>query len=83
MPFLLQTGFKESDVTWVPISGLNGDNIKDKVDPKVCSWYQGPSLVELVDKLPLEKRDPDGPLRIPVLDKWTEQGTRTIFGKIE
>ena len=82
-PFLLQTGFAKTDVHWVPISGLAGDNIKDRVDSGVCPWYTGPSLVELVDSLPLQPRDPAGPLRIPVLDKMKEENVRTIFGKVE
>lgn len=49
----------------------------------MCNWYSGPSFIELVDKLPLEKRDAKAPLRLPVLDKMTDQGTRTIFGKVE
>lgn len=28
-PFILSVGYKEEDLFWVPISGLNGDNIKD------------------------------------------------------
>jgi len=83
MPFLIQTGFAESDIHWVPISGLAGDNICEKMDPKVCNWYNGPTLVDLIDSLPLAPRDPNAPLRLPVLDKMTDQGVRTIFGKVE
>jgi len=36
-----------------------------------------------VNTLPLEPRFPDGPLRIPILDKLNEDGGRTIFGKVE
>lgn len=83
MPFLLQTGFREQDVHWIPISGLAGDNLVEKVDPDVCDWYNGPTLVDLIDSLPLAPRDANAPLRLPVLDKMTDQGIRTIFGKIE
>jgi len=38
-PFLIQTGFKEEDIYWVPISGLSGDNIVEKVNSEVCDWY--------------------------------------------
>jgi len=69
---LKATGYDESDITWVPISGLTGDNIKERVDPGVCSWYNGPTLMEILDKMEVEKRDPKGPLRIPILDKMKD-----------
>lgn len=53
------------------------------MDKKVCSWYTGPTLVDLLDSLPLDKRDRNGPLRIPVLDKMTDDGVKVILGKIE
>lgn len=82
LPFLLQTGYKEEDIFWVPISGLTGQNIKERVDSKECPWFEGNTLFEILDKLPLEKRDPEGPLRIPIIDKMREQGI-VAFGKIE
>lgn len=57
--------------------------MKDKVTKKECSWYSGPSLVELIDGLEIAKRNPKGPLRIPVLDRMYDQGQLTMFGKIE
>lgn len=82
-PFLIKTGFKEENIHYVPISGITGDGIKDRVDKSVCNWYDGPSLTELVDGLPLPVRCPDGPLRIPVLDKIQTEGMRTMYGKVE
>jgi peptide chain release factor subunit 3 len=56
----------------VPISGLTGDNIVEKVDPARCPWYKGETLMQILDALPCEKRDPEGFLRIPILDKVKE-----------
>jgi len=81
-PFLEKSGYPESDVYYVPISGLVGDNIVNKVDPKVCAWYKGETLMEILDKLPTENRDPNGTLRMPILDKVKEQGV-IAHGKIE
>ncbi len=36
-----------------------------------------------MDQLPVEKRDPNGPLRIPILDKMKEESKVVAFGKIE
>jgi peptide chain release factor subunit 3 len=82
-PFLHKTGYKDEDLYWVPISGLTGDNMKDRL-PKnhACKWYDGPSLCELLDTLPLDNGDPNGPIRIPVLDKMRDRGVM-LFGKVE
>jgi translation elongation factor EF-1alpha len=50
-PFLKQTGFMPSDVHYMPISGFTGLNLKERVDTKICPWYNGPSLLEFLDNL--------------------------------
>lgn len=47
LPFLINTGFREEDLSWIPISGLNGDNITEKTDS--CDWYDGPGLIDIFD----------------------------------
>ena len=82
LPFLNKSGYKESDVFFVPISGLTGDNILEPVGEK-CSWYKGPTLIQILDSLPVENRNQNGPLRIPILDKMKEENKVIAFGKIE
>lgn len=82
-PFLLGVGYEESDLFFVPISGLTGENITEPLDKKVCSWYDGKTMLEILDELPVEYKDPNGPLRIPVLDKMKESNRMVIHGKIE
>jgi len=82
LPFLIKTGYSESDIFWVPISGLQGKNLTNRDGMKeVCPWYDGPCFTEIVDNLPVEQRDPNGPLRIPILDKQKERGI-VIHGKV-
>lgn len=81
-PYLEKCGYTSEDCYWLPMSGLSGDNIKNKVDPRTCGWYQGNTLIDILDNIKLTKKSPDGPLRIPVLDKMKDRGT-VIFGKIE
>lgn len=39
--FLKGSGYNpKRDVTFLPISGLYGHNLKDPVDPKICPWYK-------------------------------------------
>lgn len=39
-PFLKSCGYKNKDLIFLPISGLLGVNIKDRVDAKRCPWYK-------------------------------------------
>jgi len=93
-PFLKSCGFKiKKEVKFVPISGLTGANVKDEVDPSVCDWWK-PSytggenntakstLIGLLDSLEIEGRDASAPLRIPILDRYTDRGT-IAMGKVE
>lgn len=49
--FLRQAGFKESDVTYVPCSGLTGENMVSKpTSSELLSWYSGPCLLEVIGK---------------------------------
>ena len=82
-PFLSQCGYKESDIYWVPISGLTGANIVESVSNTICSWYSGPTLLEILDNMPIEPRNAEAPLRIPILDKMKDSNRTVVFGKVE
>lgn len=45
-----QLGLK--DVTYIPISALNGDNIVDKSE--IISWYEGKPLLELLEEVEID-----------------------------
>lgn len=53
-PFLASQGYEKDDVTYVPISGLGGDNIIELVDPVVCPWYKGNTLIHIMDNIPVD-----------------------------
>ncbi|KXJ26621.1 eukaryotic peptide chain release factor GTP-binding subunit ERF3A [Exaiptasia diaphana] len=82
-PFLKKVGFNpKTDIMYMPCSGLTGANIKESLDPKVCPWYSGKPFLTYIDELPSLGRSVDGPVRIPVADKYREMGT-IILGKVE
>nr|XP_039256650.1 HBS1-like protein [Styela clava] len=83
--FLKQAGFKDSDVTFVPVSGLLGQNLtKLGTDEKLTSWYKGPCLVDVIDKFKPPQRPVDYPLRFCVTDVVRGQGTGiNVSGKVE
>lgn len=82
IPFLKSSGYNSKHVHFLPIAALSGANIKDRLDKKVCPWYDGPALLELLDSISVGGRDADGPLRIPILDKYIDRGIITM-GKVE
>lgn len=47
--FLRQAGFKESDVTYIPCSGMTGENlVKPPTEPQLLAWYNGPTLINVI-----------------------------------
>ncbi|CAA6672673.1 unnamed protein product [Spirodela intermedia] len=83
IPFLRSSGYNvKKDVQFLPISGLLGYNIKTRMDPKACPWWSGPCLFEVLDSVEVPLRDPKGPVRVPVIDKFKDMGT-IVMGKIE
>nr|BAN39666.1 guanine nucleotide regulatory protein, putative [Entamoeba histolytica] len=81
-PFLRQCGF--SDIYSIPISGFSGLNLTKRLDKGVCSWYDGPCLVELLDSIKLVMGNPNGPIRMPIIDKFKDgKGNSVIMGKVE
>ncbi|KAG9131249.1 hypothetical protein Leryth_006100 [Lithospermum erythrorhizon] len=83
LPFLKSSGYNvKKDVQFLPISGLVGTNIKTRLDKNICSWWDGPCLFEALDAIEAPPRDPDGPLRIPIIDRFKDMGT-VVMGKVE
>ncbi|KAG8907223.1 translation termination factor GTPase eRF3 [Tulasnella sp. 403] len=83
VPFVRSAGFNpKSDVHWLPVSAYTGVNMKDRDDKKHMPWWDGPSLLELLDTLPMVDRKTNGPLMMPVSEKYKDMGT-VVVGKIE
>jgi len=82
-PFLKSVGYNpKTDISWIPVSGYSGANIK-KPAGDLCTWYTGPPLLTLLDDLEPLSRDSQGPVRLPVLDRYKEKGTTVVLGKLE
>ncbi|KAG0469491.1 hypothetical protein HPP92_016191 [Vanilla planifolia] len=83
IPFLKSSGYNvKKDVHFLPISGLIGSNMATRVDKKICSWWDGPCLFEVLDVIEIPLRDPKGPVRMPIIDKYKDMGT-ILMGKID
>ncbi|XP_055463999.1 eukaryotic peptide chain release factor GTP-binding subunit ERF3B [Psammomys obesus] len=81
VPFLKKVGFSpKKDIHFMPCSGLTGANIKEQSD--FCPWYTGLPFIPYLDSLPNFNRSIDGPIRLPVVDKYKDMGT-VVLGKLE
>jgi elongation factor 1-alpha len=79
---LKQVGYKVDEIPFIPGSGWTGDNLKDKSDN--LGWYDGPTLIEALDKIELPPKPVDKPLRMPVQDVYSIKGIGTVpVGRIE
>jgi len=60
--FAQQLGLR--DITPIPLSALAGDNVVEKGNH--LEWYQGPTLISLLESLSVYDASHDEPLRFPV-----------------
>jgi sulfate adenylyltransferase subunit 1 len=80
--FAQQAGIAVAGI--IPVSALRGDNVTQPLD---ADWYNGPSLLQLLESLPALQERKDGDLLIPVQYVSREgEGTgnqpRTLYGRI-
>ncbi|XP_067398365.1 HBS1-like protein isoform X3 [Emydura macquarii macquarii] len=83
--FLKQAGFKESNVAYIPTSGLGGENLITRCQSsELTEWYKGKCLLEQIDSFKSPQRSVDKPFRLCVSDVFKDQGSGfCVTGKIE
>lgn len=83
--FLKQAGFKENDVTFVPCSGLTGQNLVEKpTENELLSWYNGPRLIDVIDNFRSPDRPISKPFRLSVNDIFKGTGSGfCVSGRVE
>ena len=80
--FLKKVGYKPDAIPFIPISGWNGDNMLEK--SANTNWYNGPTLIEALDKIEPPKRPTEKPLRVPLQDVYKIGGIGTVpVGRVE
>ncbi|KAK9822587.1 hypothetical protein WJX74_007878 [Apatococcus lobatus] len=85
LPFLRQTGFRESSLRWLPAVGPTGQNlVGPPTEPALASWFQGPSVADAIDSFQAADRDIHKPLRMPIVEVFkSSRGALCISGKVE
>jgi sulfate adenylyltransferase subunit 1 len=63
------------EVHYLPLSALEGDNVVDR--SARLAWYDGPTLVELLEAAPSEQLNTHTPLRLPV--QWVCRPAQSDF----
>jgi elongation factor 1-alpha len=80
--YLKKVGYNVEKVSFVPISGWNGDNMIERSTN--MPWYKGPTLLEALNEVQPPKRPTDKPLRLPLQDVYKIGGIGTVpVGRVE
>lgn len=70
-PYLKKCGFQPGkDTHFMPCSGFTGAFIKEPAPESVCPWYRAPCFIDYLDSLPTINRTVNGPVRMPLIDKY-------------
>lgn len=83
--FLYGLGFQEKQVTFIPISGLKGDNIISPIENPAASWYTGSTLIDALEASgPSAARALKKPLRMSISEIFRSlQQMTTLSGRID
>ena len=82
LDYLKKIGFQLKNITTVPYSGFQGDNLVVKSER--LPWFKGPTLLEALDKIDPPVRPTDKALRLPLQDVYKITGIGTVpVGRVE
>jgi peptide chain release factor subunit 3 len=81
-PFLKASGFQTKDIDFIPIAGLEGININERVPFETCGWWCGPCLLEAIDNISQISWSHIEALRLPISDHYKDTNT-VVSGKNE
>ncbi|KAI5959883.1 uncharacterized protein KGF55_005115 [Candida pseudojiufengensis] len=79
-------GFKSDQITFIPISGLTGNNVVKRDESiKAFEWYTGPNLGQYLEQVPIENERTNllnEPFFFSVHDVYKDKGELKVIGKI-
>jgi elongation factor 1 alpha-like protein len=82
--FLSATGFQLKNVSYVPVSGLRGDNLIRKSSDPAASWYSGNTLIAELENSEPMTRALTKPLRMTISEVFrSPHSPVTISGRID
>ncbi|KAJ5785034.1 Translation elongation factor EF-1 subunit [Penicillium pulvis] len=83
--FLTTAGFQEKNISFVPCSGVLGDNISRRSEDPHASWYAGQTLIEELETSEPSTHALDKPLRMTIGDVFRGgvQNPISISGRLD
>ncbi|KAL2264661.1 hypothetical protein VTJ83DRAFT_7171 [Remersonia thermophila] len=82
--FLSMASFQAKNISFVPVSGLYGDNLVRRSANPAAAWYTGPTLVEELESSEPSARALTNPLRITASEVYrTMQSPVTVAGRVD
>ncbi|KAL2829792.1 hypothetical protein BDW59DRAFT_142032 [Aspergillus cavernicola] len=83
--FLTTAGFQAKNISFVPCSGVRGDNISRRSEDENVSWYEGLTLVEELEATKPYSHALEKPLRMTIGDVFRSsiQNPLSISGRID
>ena len=69
-----------AQVTFIPVSALKGDNVVSQSEK--LSWYKGPSLLQLLESIPVHVPDAGESFTFPVQGRVGRNGNTRYTGRI-
>ena len=77
-----QAGWEVDKIRFLPIAALPGENITKKSEN--TTWYNGPTLLEVINTFTVPAKPVDKDLRLPIQDVFTITGHGTVpVGRVE
>lgn len=83
--FLTTAGFQAKNISFVPCSGISGDNVTRRSEDPDVSWYKGNTLIEELEATEPYTHALDKPLRMTIGDvfRGSVQNPLSISGRID
>ncbi len=79
---LKSVGYKPENVQFIPAASFLGDNVVKKSDK--MGWYNGPTILEQLDKFTSPNKPTNLPLRLPLQDVYNITGIGVVpVGRVE
>lgn len=81
---LNSVGYKADKLNFIPTSAVDkeGTNVTKKSEK--TPWYDGPTLLELIDSFEVPEKPTDLPLRVPIQDVYSIKGIGTVpVGRVD
>jgi elongation factor 1-alpha len=82
--YVCMVGYDPMEVHFVPTNAWGGDNLVEPSSEPKLSWYDGPTILQVLDKCIAPIRHRDTSFRMPIQDVYKIGGVGTVVvGRIE